>query len=247
MIEQPAIFMWAGGLLYVGPGQDTDEHAHHAHQITIAIQGAARFQFPGHAPLADSVLIPALCRHRQRAGSACLASLYLDPRGSALVASIGQGPRALPRGASPSFQGATRWTVATARATASQLVASIRGGDPTSRRRHDRRVDHVIRAIRQDVARPVTTAAFASMLGVSVSRFTHVFSESVGMPFRSYILWLRLQAALDSLVTRRSLTRAAHDAGFADAAHLSRIFRRMFGIAPSVALADVRFVRDHDR
>lgn len=85
------------------------------------------------------------------------------------------------------------------------------------------------------------------MLGVSVSRFTHVFSESVGMPFRSYILWLRLQAALDSLVTRRSLTRAAHDAGFADAAHLSRIFRRMFGIAPSVALADVRFVRDHDR
>jgi len=33
---------------------------------------------------------------------------------------------------------------------------------------------------------------------------------------------------------------AAHDAGFADSAHLSRMFRRMFGIAPSVVSGDVR-------
>lgn len=30
-----------------------------------------------------------------------------------------------------------------------------------------------------------------------------------------------------------SLTEAAHVAGFADSAHLSRTFRSMFGIAPS--------------
>ena len=29
------------------------------------------------------------------------------------------------------------------------------------------------------------------------------------------------------------LTRAAHEAGFSDSAHLSRTFRRMFGVAPT--------------
>lgn len=30
-----------------------------------------------------------------------------------------------------------------------------------------------------------------------------------------------------------SLTEAAHAAGFADSAHFSRTFRRMFGVAPA--------------
>lgn len=101
----------------------------------------------------------------------------------------------------------------------------------------------MIQAIRDDITRPIAATAFATVLGVSVSRFTHLFSESIGMPFRTYVLWLRLQAAFDALAAGRSLTQAAHDAGFSDAAHLSRTFRRMFGIAPSEALREVRFVR----
>ena len=66
------------------------------------------------------------------------------------------------------------------------------------------------------------------------------------MPFRTYVLWLRLESALDSLAARSSVTQAAHAAGFADAAHLSRTFHRMFGVAPSEALGHVRFVREGD-
>ena len=38
------------------------------------------------------------------------------------------------------------------------------------------------------------------------------------------------------MATGDSLTAAAHDAGFADSAHFSRTFLRMFGIPASVLL-----------
>lgn len=44
-------------------------------------------------------------------------------------------------------------------------------------------------------------------------------------------LWLRLQRAVELFAAGTPLTEAAHAAGFADSAHLSRTFRRMFGIA----------------
>jgi AraC-like DNA-binding protein len=68
---------------------------------------------------------------------------------------------------------------------------------------------------------------------LSPSRFMHVFTESVGVPVRPYILWLRLQRAACDLMTGTSVTSAAHNAGFSDAAHLTRTFRRMLGTTPT--------------
>ena len=39
--------------------------------------------------------------------------------------------------------------------------------------------------------------------------------------------------AVERMADGASLTEAAHEAGFADSAHFSRTFRRMFGLAPS--------------
>ena len=61
----------------------------------------------------------------------------------------------------------------------------------------------------------------------------HVFTESVGVPVRPYILWLRLQRAACDLINGASVTSAAHEAGFSDAAHLTRTYRRMLGTTPS--------------
>jgi AraC-like DNA-binding protein len=69
--------------------------------------------------------------------------------------------------------------------------------------------------------------------GLSVSRLGHLFSTEVGLPFRPFALWLRLQGAFGHLAQGANLTQAAHGAGFADSAHLTRTFRRMFGITPS--------------
>lgn len=75
--------------------------------------------------------------------------------------------------------------------------------------------------------------SLARELELSESRLAHLIAEHLGIPFRSYVLWLRLQRAASKMATVRTLTEAAHHAGFSDGAHLSRVFRRMFGIAPS--------------
>jgi AraC-like DNA-binding protein len=76
--------------------------------------------------------------------------------------------------------------------------------------------------------------------GLSGGRLSHLWSEHLGLGFRPFILWLRLQRAARELASGESLTSAAAAAGFADGAHMARTFRRMFGLAPSdvVGLAD---------
>ena len=73
----------------------------------------------------------------------------------------------------------------------------------------------------------------AAVSGLSRSRLMHLFTESVGVPIRPYLLWLRLQRAACDLMNGASVTDAAQNAGFSDAAHLTRTFRRMLGTTPS--------------
>lgn len=84
-------------------------------------------------------------------------------------------------------------------------------------------------AMRLDEA--VTLRDAAIFIGLSPGRARHLFVQHTGLPFRTYLLWLRLMRAVEIYAGRASLTDAAHGAGFSDSAHLSRTFRRMFGIS----------------
>lgn len=53
------------------------------------------------------------------------------------------------------------------------------------------------------------------------------------MALRPYVLWRRFLRVWEIVMAGGSLSAAAHSAGFADAAHLSRTSRRMFGFPPS--------------
>jgi AraC-like DNA-binding protein len=66
-----------------------------------------------------------------------------------------------------------------------------------------------------------------------LDRFRHLFMKETGVGFRAYLLWQRLECSLAAYVAGETLTEAAHTGGFADSAHFSRTFRRMFGIAPA--------------
>jgi len=73
-----------------------------------------------------------------------------------------------------------------------------------------------------------------------VSRYLHRLRAYTGLPFRPYVRWLRILLAIESVLAGSSLTEAAHAAGFADAAHFSRTFRRHFGAAPLTVLGQVQ-------
>ena len=95
-------------------------------------------------------------------------------------------------------------------------------------------VTRAIKHIRQRLARgeDFSLKNLAAISGLSPSRFMHVFTQSVHVPLRPYILWLRLQRSACELMNGASATEAAHIAGFSDGAHLTRTFKRMLGTTP---------------
>jgi AraC-like DNA-binding protein len=76
----------------------------------------------------------------------------------------------------------------------------------------------------------VPLAAAARAANLSPERYRHVFVEAMGLPFRRYLLWRRVQRAFAALTGGDDVTTAAHAAGFADAAHFARTLKAMFGV-----------------
>jgi AraC-like DNA-binding protein len=97
----------------------------------------------------------------------------------------------------------------------------------------DPRILSAIDYINQNLSRPLTLDEVASHACLSPSRFRHLFSEQTSMGLRPYILWRRFILVWDLIMKGGSLSEAAHAAGFADSAHLSRTSTRNFGFAPS--------------
>jgi AraC-like DNA-binding protein len=73
-------------------------------------------------------------------------------------------------------------------------------------------------------------ALVAQQMGLSESRFLHLFKQQMHIAWRPYLLWRRLLCAVNAIQKGRSATEAAYIAGFSDSAHLSRTFRNNFGM-----------------
>lgn len=99
----------------------------------------------------------------------------------------------------------------------------------------DRRVRRCVTALRAEPS--LTTASLARTVGVSESRLRHLVLEQLGVPLVRVRWWLQMRLVARALARSFTLTDAAHEAGFSDAAHFSRTFRRMFGFAPSTLLS----------
>jgi AraC-like DNA-binding protein len=176
------------------------------------------------------------------AGEGVVAHLYVDPEGR-------QG-RELQRAL---FADASMVAIAADRQAGlrAQLLAAFQAGNPEDaalialgrtllallapdRERDERpeaRVRKMVAWASQHLDTPVSLAVVASQVGLSHGRARHLFVEHTGLPFRTYVLWLRLTRAVELFAAGSSLTAAAHGAGFSDSSHLSRTFRRMFGIS----------------
>jgi AraC-like DNA-binding protein len=111
-----------------------------------------------------------------------------------------------------------------------RLVAMLAGGSVQTVA-PDPRIDALIAWVKKHLEQPIGLGDVASQVGLSPSRVRHLFVQQTGLPFRTFLLWLRLMRAVEMFAEGAALTDAAYAAGFSDSAHLSRTFRRMFGIA----------------
>lgn len=97
----------------------------------------------------------------------------------------------------------------------------------------DERIMRAIAYINGRLGSSLSLEEVAAEAYLSPSRFRHLFVEQTGMALRPYILWRRFIHVWELLTQGATLSSAAHAAGFADSAHLSRTSRRMFGFPPS--------------
>jgi AraC-like DNA-binding protein len=99
------------------------------------------------------------------------------------------------------------------------------------------KVAEIVRAMQADPMRRVSQAELVRCLDMERTRALRCFKAATGLTFRRFKLWSALQHAALRMAERELVRTAAMDAGFADTAHLSRVFSSMFGLSPSVAIA----------
>lgn len=231
----------AGWLLYVGAVGATALHAHHAVQILRAEPALEMSDRAGRVAAAAAAVVPAGVPHAFVSSSPQVVLLHLDPflAPAAGLPTAGDATAGWLAGAAP--LAATDLADLLAADRPAELVALVL--DALAEPGHDSRppvaavrhpaVDQALRLLPQLVTQPVRLADVAARIGISPSRLAHVFSEQVGLPFRAYVRWLRFRTAIGQVAAGASLTDAAHAAGFADSAHLTRVTHRTFGLAPS--------------
>jgi len=78
-----------------------------------------------------------------------------------------------------------------------------------------------------------TLEEMADKLHVAYTTASHVFARVMGVPLRSYQLWIKAIRAAARMAVGAQLTHIAHEVGFADSAHLSHTWRTIYGFAPS--------------
>jgi len=221
-----------GVLAFTGSLGTTDVHAHHAVQIVTATETFTVRDEHGARHRGTKVVVPADAPHRIEVGAQEGTVVFLEPESapgrSAHLRAVRSG-----------------WTVApvltfTRRRSLAAVVdeliehlTPVMTGDEATPRHSA--VDDALRLLPSLVAAgPVSGTDLAARLNLSASRLTHLFTEQVGIPLRRYVLWSRLRLAIIRVQAGDDLTGAAHGAGFADSAHLTRTTREMFGLPPSV-------------
>jgi len=239
------IYFWQSGSLWIGQGRGRSEwHEHHAHQLALALQGNFRFRADRNGVWTEytATVVPSHCAHEFELEGASVAHLFVEPEsteGRALSMQFGAGglaalPVAPARAAAALLREALQGHAdaeamkATARAAVA-LLAGTAGPVPAS----DARLAPALAYIRSRVRGPVSLADAAAAVALSPGRFRHLFVQQTGSSFRAYLLWLRINVAIESAMAGASWTEAAHEAGFADSSHLTRTHRRMFGIEPT--------------
>jgi len=112
------------------------------------------------------------------------------------------------------------------------LLAHLAGSEaPTPR--SPRRIALVREYIEANLARPLRLAELASLAGVCERRFGEIFATETGCSPHRYVPQRRIERA-KTLLRDPELTlgQIAEAVGFADAAHLCRVFRRHVGATP---------------
>jgi AraC-like DNA-binding protein len=241
---------WPGGSVWIGRHVGkVQDHAHHAIQISLAMEGSFHIQAAGwpEARAAGGIVVMPDRHHRFDGRGATVATLFVEPNsrpGAALrerfagsdvtVLSEAEARQAV-QYLHAQYDAAAPDDVLAQ--FAQGAVCRIAGNTATAPS-DDPRITTAITWMRERLSTTIRLEDVAAVVHLSPGRFRHLFAERTGTSLRAWLLWARMDHAVTAAFHGKSWTEAAHDAGFADAAHLTRTCRRVFGIAPTMLVPE---------
>ena len=223
-------------VVYAGPGGNADTHSHHAIQLATSFDSPFDLELADRTTTCSAILIPSGVSHGFRSSSEQVLIALIEP--------LGTDGAALDQAAIDAGLDCLDWlpepTAAQADVPESMIENVLRsllpGNSFQAQPSPSPHVQAALSYLDEAIAGKPRLEEAASVAAISPSRLTHLFTQEVGIPFRKFVLWLRLRHVVDELSLGRNLTECAHAAGFSDSAHLSRVFRDHFGLPPSALL-----------
>lgn len=106
-------------------------------------------------------------------------------------------------------------------------------GKPLPKRRVDPRISKALERLSSaNQEQEISASDCAGEVGLSTSRFLHLFKETTDIPFRSQRMWKRARRFMDYANRDDSLTEVALELGYPDSSHFSHSIRASFGLQP---------------
>lgn len=93
-------------------------------------------------------------------------------------------------------------------------------------------VQHIVSRLADVRAEQPSLQELATEIGLSRYQLIRYFFKEVGMTPHAYKVFLKIHSARRMLLSGSDISTAALESGFSDQSHMSRIFRKQFGLTP---------------
>lgn len=235
--------------VYIGKDIQTNIHSHHLLEVAIAMNGAFRISDTVNEWEGKSIILASDVPHQFNGGANdYYIFILMDPETTQArllnkIFSLHQNRMQSIHyeKLKPVIDGLKNWFYSAMESVTPvkegidllmQILAPYHPGPSTI----DARIAHSIQYIRENLDSELDIQGVASQVFLSESRFSHLFKHQIGIPFKRYVLWRRLDQAIHLICKGATITEAALESGFSDTAHLTRTFQDMFGLRPSHCL-----------
>jgi AraC-like DNA-binding protein len=242
---RPNLFMWPGRTLFIGPLQKLALHSMGSTAINVGLYQPFQIRTEnGSYKACRCAVIPAGCKHEINAGGNIVASLIIEKNSPeyAVLKNYDQFTalqitRLMDSRWITCFQ--KIYEEKPTKCEIDRLVKLLLPADTSITAQIDPRIDSVMHTIQQNPGNNSSQELLAASVALSCSRFRHLFREQSDVPYRRYRMWRRVVSAMNALHKIDSLTHAAMQAGFSDAAHFNRCFRDSLGVNPSLVFRNI--------
>jgi len=242
---RPNLFIWPNRTLLFGPLQHLTLHSMGSVAINVGLyQPFAMKAINGTSTTYRCAIIPAGCKHELNAYGNIMACLIIEKNSADF---INFKKHFSFHESAITEIGDLKWIECfqkiyqekPSKTAINQLLNQLLGTGYEPNMNIDPRIASVMQVIQDDPAGNLSQEYLASSVGLSASRFRHLFRQQSDIPFRRYRLWRRIVSAMETLHKVDNLTYAAMEAGFTDSAHFNRCFRDTLGVNPSLVFRNI--------